>query len=324
MRKVPALRPGDTIGFIAPSSPTPRKQLERSVEITEALGFNVVVGESCYASWGYLAGSDDLRAGDINLMFANPAIRGIFCVRGGDGATRLPERIDMSLIRNNPKVFLGYSDITVLHLMILKEAGFCTFHGPMPSTEFVKDTFEGYVKDSFLRALMSTEPLGDILPYEGAPPMRGLVGGTAEGEMVGGCLALICAMLGTPWEIDTKGKILVFEDINEEPYRIDRMLVLCEWRENLGMPRRWWWGRSKRRKPRSPRKALLSRKSGKAIWLVWTSRSFWGDVSDTVSRKPRFLWELGLGWMPRKKFLPFLNPGYAKKRGFGHETLYKL
>ncbi|HPQ36426.1 MAG TPA: LD-carboxypeptidase [Synergistaceae bacterium] len=224
MRKVPALRPGDTIGFIAPSSPTPRKQLERSIEITESLGFNVVVGESCYASWGYLAGPDDLRAGDVNRMFGDPSVKGIFCVRGGDGATRLPERIDMPLLRNNPKVFLGYSDVTVLHLMILKEAGFCTFHGPMPSTEFVKETFEGYVKDSFLRALMDTEPLGEILPYEGAPPMRGLVPGVAEGEIVGGCLALICALLGTPWEIDTRGKILVFEDVNEEPYRIDRML----------------------------------------------------------------------------------------------------
>ncbi len=224
MRKVPALRPGDTLGFIAPSSPVPRGKLEQSIEITEALGFNVVVGESCHASWGYLAGPDDLRAKDVNRMFGDPDIQGIFCVRGGDGATRIPERIDMSLIRNNPKVFLGYSDITVLHLMILQEAGFCTFHGPMPSTEFGKETFEGYVKDSLLRALTNPEPPGEILPYPGAPAMQNLVPGVAEGELTGGCLSLICALLGTPWEIDTKGKILVFEDVNEEPYKIDRML----------------------------------------------------------------------------------------------------
>ena len=130
----------------------------------------------------------------------------------------------MSLIRKNPKIFLGYSDITVLHLMILQGAGFCTFHGPMPSTEFCKETFEGYVKNALLRALSSPEPLGEILPYEGAPPVQGLVSEVAEGELTGGCLSLICALLGTPWEIDTVGKILVFEDINEEPYKIDRML----------------------------------------------------------------------------------------------------
>ncbi len=256
MHKVPALRPGDTVGFIAPSSPVPPEKLEKSVAITEALGFKVVTGESCHASWGYLAGPDDLRAGDVNRMFADPAIKGIFCVRGGDGATRIPERIDMSLIRKNPKIFLGYSDITVLHLMILQKAGFCTFHGPMPSTEFPKESFEGYVKDALLRALTSPEPLGEILPYEGAPPMQGLVPGVAEGELTGGCLSLICALLGTPWEIDTGGKILVFEDINEEPYKIDRMLCSLRMAGKLRDAAAIVVGQIEKAEPKDPEKSL--------------------------------------------------------------------
>lgn len=225
MRKVPALRQGDTVAFVSPSSPSPREAVEAAVRAVEEMGFRVKVGPGCYEASGYMAGPDEVRARDINQMFRDSEVSGIFCLRGGDGATRLPAMIDIHDIARHPKVFLGYSDITILHQMFNLKAGFCTFHGPMPATEFSKDTFPGYVRENLLRALCDTEAPGEILPFEGAPPMETLVSGMAEGELIGGNLALVCALLGTPWEIDTRGRILVLEDTDEPPYRIDRMLT---------------------------------------------------------------------------------------------------
>lgn len=225
MRKVPALHEGDTVAFVSPSSQSTLESVEKAVSVVEGMGFHVKVAKSCYGSEGYHAGPDDLRADDMNRMFLDPEVKGIFCVRGGDGATRLPPLIDTEAAFKNPKVFLGYSDITILHQMFNRPGGFCTFHGPMPASEFIRDTFPGYVRDSLLKAVCSTEPLGEIKPYEGAAPMETLVPGKADGELVGGNLALVCALLGTPWEIDTRGRILVLEDTGEPVYRIDRMLT---------------------------------------------------------------------------------------------------
>lgn len=225
MRKVPALREGDTVAFISPSSQSSMDSIEKATKITEDMGFKVKITRSCYESEGYHSGPDFVRADDLNRMFMDPDVSGIFCVRGGDGAIRLPQRVDLDAVYRNPKVFLGYSDITILHLMLNRPRGFITFHGPMPASEFVRDSFPGYVRDSLLRAVTSTEPLGEIVPYESAPPMEPLVPGTAEGETIGGNLALVCSLLGTPWEIDTRGKILLLEDTNEPVYRIDRMLT---------------------------------------------------------------------------------------------------
>lgn len=225
MRKVKALRPGDTVGLIAPSSPAPLDDLEKAVAAITDLGFNVKVGASCYESYGYMAGPEEIRAQDIHAMFNDPKINGIFCVRGGDGAIRLPRLIDMGLISKNHKVFLGYSDITILHLMFNLHGQFCTFHGPMPSTDMIKDSFHGYEKDHLLKAICDDEPIGELKPYDGALPMQTLVGGTAEGRIIGGNTSLICALMGTPWEIDTKNRILILEDIDEPLYKIDRMLT---------------------------------------------------------------------------------------------------
>ncbi|HOM97327.1 LD-carboxypeptidase [Acetomicrobium sp.] len=225
MRKVKALRQGDTVGLIAPSSPAPLDDLEKAVAVITDLGFNVKVGASCYESYGYMAGPEGIRVQDMHAMFDDPKINGIFCVRGGDGAIRLPRLIDMELIFKNPKVFLGYSDITVLHLMFNLHGQFCTFHGPMPSTDMIKGSFSGYEKDYLLKAICNDEPIGELKPYDGASPMQTLVEGTAEGETIGGNLSLVCALMGTPWEIDTKDRILILEDIDEPLYKIDRMLT---------------------------------------------------------------------------------------------------
>lgn len=225
MLKPKALVEGDTIAFVSPSSPSSRESVEKAVASVEDLGFRVTLAPGCLESQGYLAGADDVRAGDINAMFADPEIDGIFCLRGGDGATRIVDRIDMETVAKNPKVFLGYSDVTVLHAVLNERAGLCSFHGPMPASDFTRKTFPGYVRESLLRAVSDREPLGMIRPHESDPAMETLVSGSAEGQLAGGNLALVCSLLGTPWEIDARGKILILEDTDELPYRIDRMLT---------------------------------------------------------------------------------------------------
>ena len=225
MRKVPALREGDTVAFVSPSSQSSMDSIEKAVRITEDMGFRVKLSRSCYESEGYHAGTDFVRADDINRAFLDPEVSGIFCVRGGDGAIRLPQRLDLDAIYRNPKVFLGYSDVTILHLVLNRPRGFITFHGPMPATDFISNSFPGYVRDGLLRAVTGVEPLGEIAPCPGGPAMETLVPGTAEGELTGGNLALICALMGTSWEIDTRGKILLIEETDEPVFRIDRMLT---------------------------------------------------------------------------------------------------
>ncbi len=235
MRPVKMMKEGDTIGMIAPSGPAPDPNLiAEAVKATEELGFKVVAGPGCYEKWGYLAGSDSMRIRDINTFFADPAISGIFCMKGGDGAPRLLDRLDLKMISRNRKVFLGYSDITALHTVFNQKAGFMTFHGPMPLSDFITPDFTDYERESLLKAVMTTEPLGEIAPPPDAPPIETLCRGHAEGRLVGGNLSLICALMGTPFEIDTKGKILVIEDVHEANYRIDRMLTQLRLAGKLG------------------------------------------------------------------------------------------
>lgn len=221
------LRPGDTIGLTAPAGPAAHRPgaLEQAVRAIEAFGFAVRVGRSCSEHWGYLAGADDVRADDLHTLFADPQIAGIFCMRGGYGSMRLLDRLDWAMIARHPKVFLGYSDITALHLALTQQAGFMTFHGPMPVSDFIRPGFDEYAKGWLMKALMSPEPLGEVLAPPQAPAVEALAPGQAEGRLIGGNLALICALLGTPFEIDTRGAIVLLEDIGEETYRIDRMLT---------------------------------------------------------------------------------------------------
>ena len=227
MQQVAMLQPGDMIGLPAPAGPAAhrRKKIDLAVKAVESLGFRVIVGQSCYEKWGYLAGSDDVRAHDLNAFFANPEIAGIFCMRGGYGSIRLLDRLDFDAIARHPKVFVGYSDITALHLALNQKAGFITFHGPMPVSDFIRPGFDDYAKQRLLQAIMSPEPLGAIPSPPEAPAIEAVSPGDAEGRLVGGNLANICALMGTPFEIDTRGKILLLEDIYEEAYRIDRMLT---------------------------------------------------------------------------------------------------
>ena len=226
MRPVKRLKPGDTIGLIAPSGPARHPDdIERGVAAVTALGFKVVAGPSCYAKWGYMAGPEALRVADIQAVFEDPAIDGIFCMKGGDGAPRLLDRLDYDGIARHPKVFLGYSDITALHLALNQRCGFMTFHGPMPVSDFIRPGFGEYERVSLLNAIGGADPMGDIGQPEDASAVETLSPGVATGRLTGGNLALICALMGTPFEIDTRGKILLIEDVDEANYRIDRMLT---------------------------------------------------------------------------------------------------
>lgn len=226
MKKPKALIKGDTIGLIAPSSPVSGNTadiIEKSVASLVEQGFRVVVDESCFSKYGYLSGTDKIRAAGVNRMFADQCIDAVFCLRGGYGTPRILDMLDYEVIKNNPKLFIGYSDITAVHIAINQLCGIVTLHGIMPSSEMVHGLLP-FTKESYLKAITSTEPLGELKnPIDNN--IMCFVPGVVEGELIGGNLSLIAAAIGTPYEIDTKDKILFIEDIGEYTYRVDRMLT---------------------------------------------------------------------------------------------------
>jgi muramoyltetrapeptide carboxypeptidase len=215
---------GDTIGVIAPASWGDPEMTVAGIRWLEERGFRVQTGMTIDQRVGYLSGSDAMRAADINAMFASPEIDGIVCLRGGYGTMRLLHLLDYDLIRAHPKVFIGYSDITALHLSIGQRTGLVTFHGPMVASDMGKGLSE-YTWDYFFRAVTNPAPLGAVVNPPSVSPPLFIVPGTSQGYLTGGNLSLITATLATPYEIDTRGKILCLEEVGEAPYRIDRMLT---------------------------------------------------------------------------------------------------
>ena len=191
------------------------------------MGFVPVVGRSCTEfdpKRGYLAGgSDAVKTRDIHWAFSDPSIDGVVCLRGGSGAGRLIRHLDAELIAANPKVFVGYSDITILHCFIARNCGFITFHGPMLSNDPL-DVLESPEWASFLRVLTDPTPLSAFCNPPGSGELACLVPGCAEGELVGGNLAVLVTTIGTCAEVDTAEKIVLLEEVDEEPYSVDRML----------------------------------------------------------------------------------------------------
>src|SRR6266567_3447389 len=161
--KPPRLNPGDTIAIVAPASAPPDpKTIDRSVEVLERLGFKTRLAPNARKRWGFLAGSDRERAGDLMQMFANRKVNAILCVRGGYGSSRLLPLLDYRTIRAHPKIFIGYSDITSLHCAFLVKAGLVSFHGPMLNSDFIKKDFPDFTRQSFLRTLMEPSAAGSI------------------------------------------------------------------------------------------------------------------------------------------------------------------
>ena len=219
------LKFGDTLGFIAPSGAVRTEgAIERAVQETERMGFKVKLGESAGKKYGYLSGTDELRARDINAMFADDEVDAIVCLRGGYGAMRLMDKIDYDLIARHPKIFVGFSDITALHIALLNRCGLATFHGPMAAANWAGKPLDDFSRDSMYRSLMNAVPAGELSnPPE--YPRQMVNPGQAEGLLVGGNLMLIASSLGTPWEIDTKGRIIFIEEVGERTYCVDRMLT---------------------------------------------------------------------------------------------------
>jgi muramoyltetrapeptide carboxypeptidase len=221
------LRPGDTVGLVTPGTWVPdpdRVALARHT--VEFLGLKWKQGRTVGRRESSLAAGVKERVADLHDMFQDPEVKAVFCVRGGYGASRLLDSIDYALLRRHPKLFIGYSDITALHLAIHQSAGLVTFHGPI-----LLSSFPDYTLEHFRRAIFDARPLGKLTnPPEGRPirprhPIRTLRGGKARGPLTGGNLSLICATMGTPWEIQPDGRILFLEDTDEQPYSMDRMLT---------------------------------------------------------------------------------------------------
>lgn len=222
MVKPKPLFPGARVALVAPSSAVPEEKLQPALDLVRALGMEPVTYPSCYYvnRDGYFAASDAQRAADINHAFADKSIDGVWCIRGGYGAHRLVPLLDLDIIRDNPKWFGGYSDITALHTAFNQLCDLETYHCTMPSTEPHPNEYTmGYLKKALFGGLSGA------LSNPEDQPLRTLVPGSAEGILCGGNLSLLVDSIGTPWEIDCKGKILFLEDIGEKTHRLDGMLT---------------------------------------------------------------------------------------------------
>ena len=218
--KPPPLRPGDTIGVIAPAGAVYEDLLARGVRALETSGFRVVLAEGILARKGYLAGSEQQRAETLERFFLRDDIAAIFCARGGFGSIQLLPALDPDLIRAHPKIFVGFSDVTALLNWMSQCCGVVVFHGPMVAVEFAGE-LEGGVSSGFWDALTGKRRLWQI---KGSGVLRS-GGAPVRGALAGGCLSVLVTTLGTPYEIDTEGKIVFLEDVGERPYRIERMLT---------------------------------------------------------------------------------------------------
>jgi len=226
LTKPPRLNPGDTVGIIAPASPPfDPGAVDRVVTQVERLGFSPKLGGHVRSRHGYLAGSDRDRAADLMRMFSDSRVNGIICLRGGYGTARLLDRLDFGVIRRNPKVFAGYSDLTTLHCAFQTQARLVTFHSPMLNEGLGAKTFPDFSNRSFLRAVSEAKPFGSIGVGYRRRTTHTIRRGTATGRLTGGNLALLVTTLGTPIQPDFRNRILFLEDIDERPYRIDRMLT---------------------------------------------------------------------------------------------------
>lgn len=220
------LKPGDKIGIISPSEPVIyKKKFEKGIETLKKIGFRVVLGKNVFKEYGsYMAGCDKERAADLNAMFKNPEIKGIFCSRGGLSCNHLLDLIDYRTIRKNPKVVMGFSDITVLLNAIYQKIDLVTFHGPNVESIFSQG-FSGknkYTYEHFSKAVMNDKPIGKVGPWRLFEILRK---GKARGVLVGGNLTVLETLLGTKYEPNWQNKILFWEDFEKTVEEIDFYLT---------------------------------------------------------------------------------------------------
>lgn len=222
------LMPGDTIAIVSPASAifesTP---YEIAKESFEAMGLKVIFGKHVKNRYGHLAGSDEERAEELNTMFKDPSVKAIIALRGGSGSARILDKLDYEVIRKNPKIFIGYSDITALHLAIFEKTGLVTFHGPVAVStwnSFSVDSFKELLFNKKLQAYKNPENKDGQLAQT-SNRIRTITSGIVKGRLLGGNLSVLTGIMGTPYfPKDWSGKILYLEDIGEKIYAVDRMM----------------------------------------------------------------------------------------------------
>ena len=225
MIKAPPLPPNGTIGVAAASSPfEERSEIDRSVRWYEERGYRVKLAEHVHARDDYLAGDARKRADDVNAMFADPEVDVVQLLRGGYGASQVVPHLDFDVIAENPKPFIGYSDVTALHVAIRQRTGLVTFYGP-GFTGMGSPKRGDWSKERFLRAVTEPEALGEVPPRPDDPYVGAIGSGSATAPLVGGCLWLLRETLATPWEVELDGAILFFEDVHCPPWHVDGMLT---------------------------------------------------------------------------------------------------
>ncbi|MGA2646639.1 MAG: LD-carboxypeptidase [Candidatus Sulfotelmatobacter sp.] len=217
----PALLPGDTVGIVAPASNVNRKDLEAGCEALRRAGYRPFYFDSIFDQDLYFAGTVERRARELEEMFARQDVKAIVGARGGYGANYLLPALDLGKIKAHPKIFIGYSDLTALLTYFCDAPGFVTFHGPMVAKDWAHDV--GVDMDSWRAALEGAVAWELNLGADSGT--TGMVDGSAEGILYGGCLSILVASLGTPYEIKPAGTILFVEDVSAKPYQIDRMLM---------------------------------------------------------------------------------------------------
>jgi muramoyltetrapeptide carboxypeptidase len=212
------LREGDVIGLISPANQIKVEEVKAVVNFLWEKGFRVKLGEHIFEQYGYLAGKDQVRAEDVNQMFADDSVKGILTLRGGWGCNRILPLLDYELIRHHPKIIMGFSDITSLLLAISSRTGLITFHGPVGTSTWNPFTL-AYVQGVLVN--------GQMMVFQNPPelPIKTITGGKARGRLWGGNLSVLAAMIGSPYLPDWQGAILFVEDIGEDVYRLDRLLT---------------------------------------------------------------------------------------------------
>lgn len=273
------LSAGDTVALVTPSTETLEpEQLAVATETLVYFGLKPVLMPNVGKRQVNFAESVRNRVADMHEAFRNPLYKGVFCIRGGYGAQQILDQLDYDLIRRNPKVFVGYSDITALHLAIHKRTGLVTLHGPVPLS-----AFSGYTQEHFKQAIFGSGPLGELdNPRESntlrpAHHLRTITPGVARGPLMGGNLSLIVGTMGTPYEIDTRGTILFLEDVGEQVYALDRMLMNLRLAKKLQQAAGIIWGECFDCPPRDEKTSTAS-----AYGLSETAQNLLGDLGIPV------------------------------------------
>ena len=213
----PRLKPGDTIGIVAPAGPFDPEKFIKGKSVLESMGFQTFFDDDIFQKHGFLAGTDIHRADQVNRLFAEPTVQAIFCARGGYGSMRILSLLDFETIQTHPKIFLGFSDISALLSVLYDRCGLVTFHGPVVTT-LAKASEKTIMA---MKTVLTSDGSLELIPENG----KVIKSGVCSGVLIGGNLTTLCHLVGTSFVPNFKGKILLIEDVGEMPYRIDRMLT---------------------------------------------------------------------------------------------------